>query len=108
MIVVVSTWVLVTARMVFAFPLIHVRVKNHTEIDDEGLLVPLCCLASLLFISTWWFPQFESTQCRRKNDGFSTHSNMYLIPYLRDSCSECSWLLCGLVRFDMDDPVIAN
>ncbi|KAG1855574.1 hypothetical protein F4604DRAFT_1800204 [Suillus subluteus] len=59
--IVISTWVLVTARMMFAFPLVYVRVKNHTEIDDEVLLVPLCCPAILLTIFTYRFPQ---TQCR--------------------------------------------
>ncbi|KAG2343340.1 MFS general substrate transporter [Suillus weaverae] len=34
----ISTWVLVTAGMMFAFPLIYVRIKDHTEIDDEAFL----------------------------------------------------------------------
>ncbi|KAG1762779.1 MFS general substrate transporter [Suillus occidentalis] len=34
----ISTWVLVTAGMIFAFPLIYVRVKDHTEIDNETFL----------------------------------------------------------------------
>ncbi|KAG2145806.1 MFS general substrate transporter [Suillus clintonianus] len=33
----VSTWVLVAAGMMCAFPLVYVRVKDHTEIDDEAL-----------------------------------------------------------------------
>jgi hypothetical protein len=47
----ISTWVLVTAGMIFAFPLVYVRVKDHTEIDDEALSVPLFRLAFYLLVS---------------------------------------------------------
>ncbi|EGN98006.1 hypothetical protein SERLA73DRAFT_182836 [Serpula lacrymans var. lacrymans S7.3] len=33
----ISTWVLVAAGLVFALPMIYMRVKDHTEIDDEVL-----------------------------------------------------------------------
>ncbi|KAF8961018.1 major facilitator superfamily domain-containing protein [Flammula alnicola] len=35
----VSTWVLLVAGLVFALPMIHMRVKNHTELQDETLYV---------------------------------------------------------------------
>ncbi|KAG2127551.1 MFS general substrate transporter [Suillus bovinus] len=34
----ISTWVLTAAGMIFAFPLVYVRLKDHTEMDDEALL----------------------------------------------------------------------
>ncbi|KAF8641532.1 hypothetical protein AX16_009909 [Volvariella volvacea WC 439] len=34
----VSTWVLLVAGLVFSLPMIHLRVKNHTTIEDEGLV----------------------------------------------------------------------
>lgn len=33
----VSTWVLLAAGLVFALPMIHLRVKDHTDLDDEVL-----------------------------------------------------------------------
>ena len=34
-----STWVLLAAGLVFSFPMIYSRVKNHTELEDEILYV---------------------------------------------------------------------
>ena len=34
----VSTWVLLVAGLVFALPMIHMRVEDHTE-EDEDLYV---------------------------------------------------------------------
>ena len=34
-----STWVLLAAGLVFAFPMIYSRVKDHTELEDETLYV---------------------------------------------------------------------
>jgi hypothetical protein len=33
----ISTWVLTAAGMLFAFPMVYFRVKDHTEDEDEGL-----------------------------------------------------------------------
>lgn len=33
----ISTWVLLAAGLVFAFPMIYMRVKEHTDISDETL-----------------------------------------------------------------------
>jgi len=33
-----STWVLLAAGLVFAFPMIYSRVKDHTELEDETLI----------------------------------------------------------------------
>lgn len=33
----VSTWVLLVAGLIFALPMVHLRVKNHTELADETL-----------------------------------------------------------------------
>lgn len=33
----ISTWVLAAAGMICAFPLVYVRVKDYTEMDDEAL-----------------------------------------------------------------------
>jgi hypothetical protein len=30
-----STWILLVAGLVFALPMIHFRVKNHTELEEE-------------------------------------------------------------------------
>lgn len=35
----ISTWVLLVAGLVFALPMIHLRVKNHTDLADETLCV---------------------------------------------------------------------
>lgn len=34
-----STWILLAAGLVFALPMIHLRVKEHTDIADETLYV---------------------------------------------------------------------
>jgi len=34
----ISTWVLLAAGLVFAFPMIYSRVKDHTELEDETLI----------------------------------------------------------------------
>ncbi|KIK66105.1 hypothetical protein GYMLUDRAFT_38604 [Collybiopsis luxurians FD-317 M1] len=34
----ISTWVLLVAGLVFALPMIHLRVKDHTELADETLV----------------------------------------------------------------------
>jgi len=34
-----STWVLLAAGLLFTLPMIHLRVKDHTEIADEALCV---------------------------------------------------------------------
>lgn len=34
-----STWTLLVAGLIFALPMIHLRVKNHTELADETLFV---------------------------------------------------------------------
>ncbi|KAL0950518.1 hypothetical protein HGRIS_007327 [Hohenbuehelia grisea] len=33
----VSTWVLLVAGLIFSLPMIHLRVKDHTDIEDETL-----------------------------------------------------------------------
>jgi len=33
----ISTWVLLVAGLLFALPMVHLRVKNHTELADETL-----------------------------------------------------------------------
>lgn len=33
----ISTWVLLVAGLLFALPMIHLRVKDHTELADETL-----------------------------------------------------------------------
>lgn len=35
----ISTWALLVAGLVFALPMIHLRVKEHTDIADEALYV---------------------------------------------------------------------
>ena len=45
----ISTWVLLAAGLVFAFPMIYSRVKNHTELEDETLYVYfICCIVARL------------------------------------------------------------
>ena len=39
----ISTWVLLTAGLVFALPMIYSRVKDHTELEDEILYVNFIC-----------------------------------------------------------------
>ena len=34
-----STWVLLVAGLVFALPMIHYRVKEHTVLADEAMYV---------------------------------------------------------------------
>ena len=36
----ISTWVLLVAGLVFALPMIYLRVKDHTELADETLYAP--------------------------------------------------------------------
>jgi hypothetical protein len=33
-----STWTLLVAGLIFALPMIHLRVKNHTDLEDETLM----------------------------------------------------------------------
>ncbi|KAK7041796.1 hypothetical protein VNI00_009085 [Paramarasmius palmivorus] len=33
----ISTWVLLVAGLIFALPMIHMRVKNHTDLEDETI-----------------------------------------------------------------------
>ncbi|KAF8961016.1 major facilitator superfamily domain-containing protein [Flammula alnicola] len=44
----ISTWVLLVAGLVFALPMLYLRVKDHTELADEALCVsfPLSCSQS--------------------------------------------------------------
>ena len=43
----IATWVLLVAGLVFAFPMIYSRVKNHTEPKDEILYVCfICCIVA--------------------------------------------------------------
>ena len=39
-----STWTLLLAGLVFALPMIYLRVKEHTEIEDEALYVTVLML----------------------------------------------------------------
>ena len=39
----ISTWVVLAAGLVFAFPMIYLRVKDHTELKDEILYVCFIC-----------------------------------------------------------------
>jgi Sec-independent protein secretion pathway component TatC len=39
----ISTWVLLATGLVFAFPMIYSRVKDHTELKDEILYVYFIC-----------------------------------------------------------------
>ena len=39
----IATWVLLAAGLVFAFPMIYLRVKDHTELEDETLCVYFVC-----------------------------------------------------------------
>ena len=43
----ISTWTLLVAGLVFALPMIHLRVKNHTELADETLCVNTTTLLAL-------------------------------------------------------------
>ncbi|KAG7448591.1 MFS general substrate transporter [Guyanagaster necrorhizus] len=46
----ISTWVLLVSGLVFALPMLILRVKNHTDLDDEVLYVvriSLMCVSSL-------------------------------------------------------------
>jgi hypothetical protein len=49
----ISTWVLLVAGLIFAFPMIYLRVKDHTELEDEILYVYFICyvVAKLIFPS---------------------------------------------------------
>ena len=35
----ISTWVLLVAGLIFALPMIAMRVKDHTELADEAVYV---------------------------------------------------------------------
>lgn len=35
----VSTWALLAAGLIFALPMLHYRVKEHTELADEAVYV---------------------------------------------------------------------
>lgn len=37
----ISTWVLLVAGLVFVLPMLYLRVKNHTDLEDEILYVYL-------------------------------------------------------------------
>jgi hypothetical protein len=39
-----STWILLLSGLVCALPMIHLRVKEHTEIADEALYVTIFML----------------------------------------------------------------
>lgn len=41
-----STWCLVVAGLVFAFPMIYLRIRDTTVLEDEGLYVT-CSFVSL-------------------------------------------------------------
>ena len=32
----VSTWALTAAGMIFAFPMVYYRVRDHTEVEESG------------------------------------------------------------------------
>ena len=43
----ISTWVILVAGLVFAFPMIYSRVKDHTKLEDETLYVHfIFCMVS--------------------------------------------------------------
>ena len=35
----ISTWIILVAGLVFAFPMIYSRVKDHTKLEDETVYV---------------------------------------------------------------------
>jgi hypothetical protein len=39
-----STWCLVVAGLVFSFPMIYLRIRDTTVLEDEGLYVIFVCL----------------------------------------------------------------
>lgn len=48
-----STWVLLVAGLLFALPMIYMRVRDHTSFEDETLYAILLLLRSnpnLLFV----------------------------------------------------------
>ena len=47
----ISTWVLLVAGLVFALPMIHMRVKETTEESDEILCVCIPCSIFSRFVS---------------------------------------------------------
>ena len=78
-----STWVLLAAGLVFSFPMIYSRVKNHTELEDEILyvyflsVIHCCCYIKLIFTSfleygwttlaTWSrLTRLHTTECEDK------------------------------------------
>jgi hypothetical protein len=46
----ISTWVLLVAGLVFAFPMIYIRVKDTTDINDETLYE-----SSTIYKNSIWF-----------------------------------------------------
>lgn len=44
-----STWCLVAAGLLFAFPMIYARVRDTTVLDDEAMFVA----SFLLLLSAW-------------------------------------------------------
>ena len=52
----ISTWVLLVAGLVFALPMIHMRVKDTTEEADEMYVFVtffLSCLSSATALASW-------------------------------------------------------
>lgn len=45
----ISTWVTLAAGLVFAFPMIYSRVKDHTQLEDEILCVHFISFAFFSF-----------------------------------------------------------
>jgi ABC-type molybdate transport system permease subunit len=51
-----STWGLLVAGLVFALPVMYIRIKNHTEVADEAMYVPPYTANSrlILFSESAW------------------------------------------------------
>lgn len=47
-----STWCLVVAGLVFAFPMIYLRIRDTTVLEDEGLYVALFLCLSLHLLNS--------------------------------------------------------
>jgi hypothetical protein len=47
----ISTWVILVAGLVFALPMIYLRVKDHTDLSDEILCV---CLRFCYILALDW------------------------------------------------------
>jgi hypothetical protein len=50
----ISTWCLVAAGLVFSFPMIYLRVRDTTVIQDEGLCVSLLILCVCLLLLSFF------------------------------------------------------